>query len=377
LTGDTTLFITGTQRSGTTLLERLLDTQDDVSILSQPFPLLLIEAKRAFLSSIGVEEEHYALGHLFGETRYSRRSFAEFLTRWRITRADLLAVFSRMRDYSGQYTKFPLHRLEQAFDRVDSGDDFAAVVRKLARSLAHDPSASRCGSKETICEELVPYLLDREFHCLIVLRDPRDVAASLNHGRGTDFAGSVKPTLFNVRNWRKSVAFALAMESCRGFQWCRYEDLVADPHRTMTLLGERLGIERIRVPATFLDAGGKEWKGNSSHGERKGISPASIGSHRVVLPRDVSLMIEATCLPELQFLGYETTLSSAEAPSVIGNFHEPYAFTRPGLKRDLPTPGNVGLEIERLRRIASDSDTDAEKWFLFPAVREKLRRTFR
>jgi Sulfotransferase family len=48
-----TLFVTGMQRSGTTLLEKLLHAHPELSVLSQPFPLLFVEVKRAFLESIG------------------------------------------------------------------------------------------------------------------------------------------------------------------------------------------------------------------------------------------------------------------------------------------------------------------------------------
>ena len=43
------LFVTGMERSGTTLLDRLLASQRHLSMLSQPFPLLFVETKRAFL----------------------------------------------------------------------------------------------------------------------------------------------------------------------------------------------------------------------------------------------------------------------------------------------------------------------------------------
>ncbi|HEX2122399.1 MAG TPA: sulfotransferase, partial [Thermoanaerobaculia bacterium] len=231
--GDT-LFVTGTQRSGTTLLEKLLAAQPAVALLSQPFPLLFVEAKRAFLRSLGAGDERYPLGHLFRESRYEAEDFCSFLARWRVSRSELTAVFERMHDYSGQYTKFTREQLDEAFSRISDEDDFADVVARLVRSLApRAPETRWFGSKETICEEFVPYLLGRGFRCAIIIRDPRDVVASLNHGRGQAFGGAIKPLWFNVRNWRKSVALALSLEGHPQFHWCRYEDLVHDPAGTL------------------------------------------------------------------------------------------------------------------------------------------------
>ena len=71
---DDALFVTGAQRSGTTLLEKVLASQPGISMLSQPFPLLFVEVKRAFLRSLG-NDDPYPLGHLFRERRYTRGAF--------------------------------------------------------------------------------------------------------------------------------------------------------------------------------------------------------------------------------------------------------------------------------------------------------------
>src|SRR5205807_9875042 len=149
-------------------------------------------------------------------------------------------------------------------------DDFAAVVNTLNRRLSKTPSARWFGSKETICEEYVPALLDVGFRCAITLRDPRDVLASLNYGRGHAFGGARKPLLFNARSWRKSVAVALAMEEHRQFRWCRYEDLVTDAPATLTRIAPA-AIHNTAVTGEVRDESGKPWPGNSSHAEHRGI----------------------------------------------------------------------------------------------------------
>lgn len=359
---DDALFVSGAQRSGTTLLAKLLGAQPGVSILSQPFPLLFVEAKRAFLHAIGAHDECYPLGHLFAETRYDGGQLAGFLQAWRIAQEDLVNVFAQMSNYSGQYTKFTSEEVA----RLRPDGDFAAVVSDLQHTLSRTREARWFGSKETSCEELVPYLLSRGFRCVLILRDPRDMVASLNHGRGPEYGGALKPTWFNVRSWRKSVAHALALEGMPRFHWCRYEDLARDPAGSLGRICDALEID---APA-HIDL---DWPGNSSYGEREGIDETSVGIYPDVLPGKVADAIEAATLPELRLLGYETSLARADATRAIESFREPYAMTRPGMERDAANAANARLEIERLERISQRPGAESIPWFLFERTHARLR----
>lgn len=369
---DRTLFITGTQRSGTTLLERLLAVQDDIAMLSQPFPFLFSDVKRAFLGGA----DPYPLGHLFLEPRYERAAFAAFLRAWRTSREELESLFVRMESYSGQYTRFSTEQRHRAFSGIAPTDDFAQVVSSLDRALVSE-SAQWFGSKETTCEEYVPPFLDRGFRCVIILRDPRDVVASLNHGRGRDYGGALKPTLFNIRQWRKGVAFALAMEEHPHCHHCRYEDLVAEPARELERLGSALGLGRLVGPPDLRDASGAVWRGNSSHGEHGGVGTSSVAIYRDVLPREVAEFIEAACLPELQLLGYDTALTRAEATRILATFDDPYLATRRGMEGDEVTAANRMVEVQRLERVSEVQAETSRRWFIFAEVHAKLRAGFR
>jgi hypothetical protein len=345
------LFVTGFQRSGTTLLEKVLGTQSAVSLLSQPFPLLFVEAKRAFLRTLGEDDVRYPLGHLFATPAYDPEALGRFLRGLRMPREVLVPLFARMSEYSGQYTRFTPEELEAAYAEIAADDDFAAVVARLQHALARDVEARWFGSKETVCEELLPYLLERGFRCLLIVRDPRDVVASLNHGRGPEFGGATKPTWFNVRSWRKSASYALALQRHPRFHWCRYEDLVADPAAELMRLDGVLGLGLSTPYCLELhDAGGRPWNGNSSHNPHDGISTSSVGIHRTLLDRAVAEVIEASCLPELQRLGYATSMTAVEAIRAIETFREPYPVVRPGLESDMVSAENARLEIARLER---------------------------
>jgi len=364
---DEVLFVTGMQRSGTTLLERLFGSHPEVSLLSQPFPLLYVEAKGAFLRESGEPDPPYPLNHLFLETRYGPADFAAFLDLYRPTSAQLRELFTQMAGYSGQYTRFAAEQLESAFDRIPAEGGFFGTVAALYRSLAQRAGARLYGGKETLCEEHLPYLLGRGGRCLVILRDPRDVLASLNHGRGPEYGGQLKPTLFNLRNWRKSVAFALHLEGHPGFQWLRYEDLVADPRAALRRIGRAFGL------ADFEAVEIRGWTGNSSHGERMGVTAESVGAYRRILPPEVSSFVEAVCLPELRLLGYDTTLDAADAPRVLRSFAEPYEIKREGMDHDFAGPENAAHEVRRLELLASPASPAATPYFLFERAHERLR----
>lgn len=369
------LFVTGAQRSGTTLLEKLLASQPRISMLSQPFPLLFIEVKRAFLRSLGYDDP-YPLGHLFREKRYTRRAFSDFLKTWRTQREQLRPLLAPTQSYSGQYTHFTDEQLHEAFAHVSPRtDDFAAVVNTLNRCLSRNPSALWFGSKETVCEEYVPALLDAGFRCAIILRDPRDVLASLNYGRGHEFGGALKPLLFNARSWRKSVAVALAMEEHPRFRWCRYEELVTDAAATMTRIAP-VAVDGAELTGDIRDDAGNAWPGNSSHAEHRGISNASVGIHRGVLPAATSRLMEAACLPELQLLGYETDMTAADAQRELAACSEPYATARRGMESDFATAENIAAEIERLDRARQPPSESSTEWFIFARAHARLREGF-
>jgi hypothetical protein len=382
-----TLFLTGMQRSGTTLLQRLLDGHPRLSVLSQPFPFLFVEAKRRFLAARGLGDSAYPLGHLFGETRYSARDLAAFLEVDHWDRDALLEVFTNWDGSPGQYTRFSRGDVERAIgDLPLSG--LASVVARLYRTLAParsspdaSPQAEEAtfhGGKECLCEELVPHLLAHGHRVLLILRDPRDVIASLNLGQGALHGGAPKPTLFNLRNWRKSVAFALALEERPGFAWVRYEDLVAEPIQVLDRIAGLLGVAPFPLASLDLrSTDGERWTGNSSHGALRGVDPGRAGGARHLLAPEVLELVEAACLPELAALGYPVSLRLEAAPGILRAFRDPYGSARPELAALAEDPAERELEVARLERLAGGVSGDAAAWFLFPGLAERLARVCR
>jgi hypothetical protein len=369
------LFVTGMQRSGTTLLEKLLGSHPSVSILSQPFPLLFIQAKLDFLRDRDAGDTMYPLGHLFLEDRYAPADLAPFLRSYRSDSAGLGRLFAAMRQFNGQYTRPDPAVLAAALDALRPGD-FYDTVSQLYRGLGAKRGAVVFGGKETICEEFLPYLLECGGGGVLILRDPRDVLASLNHGRGVHFAGDLKPTLFNIRNWRKSVAFAIHLAGHRRFVWLRYEDLVTRPIDCANRAAAALGVEAFTdelLAEGLRDTSGAPWSGNSSHGRHEGVSPVSVGGYRALLSPEVVAYVEAACYPELRWLGYPCSVGWTDLPDLLRGFREPYEISRPGLAGYSEDSAHVAAEVRRTELLAAPAGESSRPYFIFDDAHDRLR----
>ena len=374
-----TLLVTGMQRSGTTLLEKLLSNHSRISILSQPFPLFLVELKRRFLRGLGEPAAPYPLGDLFLEARYDAEDVRRFFADLSLTASDVREIFAGTTGFTGQYTRFAPEQIGRVLATLEPGDP-ASILAQLYRSLAHKPDADYVGGKETLWEEMLPFLLGEGAAGVIILRDPRDVLASLNHGRGAEHGGRLKPTLFNIRNWRKSAAFALHLQDHPRFLWLRYEDLVTRPREVLDRLATFLDVEPFAdrlFSEGIRDQSGQLWLGNSSHQPHRGIDASSVASHRETLPPDVTRYVDATCWTELRRLGYETDVEWAEAPGVIRGFADPYEVTREELRGFAGDPSRAAEELRRcalLNHGSHDGNKDeARRFFLFEDVFAQLR----
>jgi hypothetical protein len=354
------LFITGMLRSGTTLLGNLINTSSSVRILYQPCMTIFTEVKNAFLTSLEQNPERYPLEPLFGETRYTPDDFMAFLESYRPTLPDKAGG---NKHYSG-YLK--------------------DILPDIWFDIGGESESPILGAKEVLCEEFTPYLAQQGFKIIIVVRDPRDVITSMNYGRGNHYAGNVRPTLYNVRNWRKSVAFALHLSNLGLARFVRYEDLVRATEEQITSILSWSGLDAGGCQYTggedLLDDRGQRWSGNSSFGDQTGVSEGSIGRFRDMLPDDLISYIEAVCMPEMCALGYSVT--GKEQPDaikdIIATFHEPLVINHPTVPADYSTvPENILRERQRIELLVGENhDSDIRKIFIFSDVFEILREAY-
>jgi len=325
MTPPASLFVTGCYRSGTTLLDKLLHAHPRLSIATQPMPLLYTAFKEAFYRERGLHRR-YPLEHLFLEGDYTAADFHEFLDRYVMSSAELDTIFAAMAGYVAEEWTPQLLGMQAAFQ----AGTFMDIYHRLGDCIARIFSKLRLdyvGSKEVLCEEYIPYLLARGVKVILIIRDPRDMIASVNFRERDGFVGANRPVLFSVRIWRKSMAFALAYERHPGLHWLRYEDLVTDPMRYLNDIAAWLDIPAYAEDAFnngVFDQKGQRWRSNSSFDPQQGISPAATGRYAQCLPGAVLAFIEACCRPEMLCAGYVPSSADRFEADAISTYRDPF-----------------------------------------------------
>ncbi|MFC1695167.1 sulfotransferase [Pseudomonadota bacterium] len=297
------LFVTGMARSGTTLLDKLLNSHSDVEVLSQPFPLVFVEAKRRFLDSLGVGT-YYVLNDDLISRSYSHESFTVFLNEVQFHSSDIDDLFKKMAAYSGQSTRPDHARLPLKAGLLEN---FIEVVNDCMEYF-NTKAVAYVGMKEIMCEEFLPYLASRGYRCVLIIRDPRDVLASANYPGSEKYFGEKKPALFVLRSWRKSVEFAWQLRNEPDFHCLRYEDLVAQPYIELNKLTDFLAVSSFEpgsLDSGVRDRAGQLWQANSSKQSPGSlVSEKSVGSYRTALGADEIAYTETVCEYEMAWLGY-------------------------------------------------------------------------
>lgn len=368
-------FITGFLRSGTTLLEKLLHNHPDICVGAQPFPNLYYHLKNQFFIDRGIKARKYPLGALFLEESYSLEEFQNFLNGYNVSAKEVLHVFSQMKGYSGQLTQ---ELLASPGDVTDGS--FFEVYRLLTTRVAeilNKKGAEFHGAKEVFCEEFTPYFLDKGVKVVNVIRDPRDLLASVNFGQGGKYTGNL-PILYILHKWRKSVAYSLNFRTHPMFATVLYEELA---NNTWDVLDKLTTFLHIRpLPRTTFqngirDQSGRPWLGNSSFDEYRFVSNQSIGKYKNILPDHVIRFIESVCYPEMKILSY-SPLFCHERPhdTIIRSFTDPlFSMDSNNIAMFGLSEESLHFEIQRYKMLTTKiDDANAAKWYIFPDVFRQL-----
>jgi hypothetical protein len=294
-------LITGMGRSGTTLLDKLLSNHQNIEILSQPFPLLFTEAKRAFLKQNKIEK-YYVLNDNVFDGDYKLEDFNTFLDTYEISYQTLEQLFEKMKNYSGQMTKVGFNLPKQ--ENYTFLEVFDLILKKnLAKKDVHF-----FGAKEIMCEEFIPYLVQNGTKIIVIVRDPKDVVASVNYPQKEKYLGNKKPTLFVLRGWRRTIDYIKNLKNSKNITYVRYEDLVTAPYEVLAKVTDFLGttpFEKNHFEKGIYDRDGELWKANTSFDTKTSfISSKSVGGYRNVLSDDEINYIESICKSEMELMGY-------------------------------------------------------------------------
>jgi sulfotransferase family protein len=365
------VFITGAYRSGTTLLDKVLSNHPLIKIGSQPFPFLFFHIKNRFYKDLGIERK-YPLDDLFLETKYKNENFNSYLKKFCLSGLATKELLNDMKDYSGCLTP-QLLRLWESPIGGGLDDIYNEMLDKL-KVLFNSPDETLLGTKEIFGEEFIPYFLEKGYKVVLVIRDPRNIITSLNYGKGEHYTGKIRPILYSIRVWRKSVAFALQFKDYSGFTLLRFEDLINDTEMIFNNLADSWNIPQFPEISVIKDQFGNTWKGNSSFTEYSGIQKGTKAKYLSILNRKIINFIESSCYPELIAMGYDISINKQDIDNHINSFREAFVIERDGFPADYSHNETAKKnELKRLEYVFKNNLTDNfEKWFLFKSTYDFL-----
>jgi hypothetical protein len=212
-----------------------------------------------------------------------------------------------------------------------------------------------------------------------IVRDPRDMIFSTNTGKEM---GLIRPTLFYLRNWRKSVAFSLTYQSHPNFYFLKYEDLIENFSNHLNKISKFLGIKEYSKGLIDLkDQYGNTWKSNSSFDSFEGISSSPVGRYKLGMDEHTIRFIETFCYPEMKTLGYNPDYVNEMNYNMelLNGLQEPYPIERSDFPKDYSV-SKINLDLEKFRilfvtRKKAIEQIDLPSYFITKESFERLTRS--
>lgn len=343
------LFLTGTFRSGTTLLCSCLNVHPNILVGWQPYWLFFKTCSQIFFRDIKGTSlpDNYPMGLYACHDQTEKSSFKKLFSQLRFTKEELATCVGAIkRDLVGDNEKINKDMKHQHLVKYlediqpgMAGEVLSQLYEKLILSsnTCDIDKAVAIGSKEVFCEEFIEPFLEYfgpEGIALHIIRDPRAVVASRNYGKYREATGSKYPIFFIIKTWKRTVTNYLLNKDKPDYLMVRYEDLARDPERQLSRI---CNLVRIKFSKNMVDTSkfknskGNRWQANSSFADQQTISTASINKWQEILPPEQIEIIEFYCKNEMSLLGYATTNDSFE-PDRIANFKEDTSQVRSWLK---------------------------------------------
>lgn len=315
-------FMTGMLRSGTTLVQNCLDLMEGISCSNQGFTALFLNYKKDFLTQID-KESYHVLSNYFP----------------------------------------PIHLPEQ-FSTFLEGAGFDKEYETILKQN------KLRGNKEVLMEEFLPYLSEY-FKIILVVRNPLDVITSLHYGQYEKYVGKHRPILFDIRNWRKSVAFSILLKNDPNVFIIKYEDLLLNFNKKLKDIYQFLTGREQEISDKEINYIKNSLSSNSSFEEQKSLISGTMNRFPTYLPQQIISLVRACCFPEMKYFGY----TNENPPIAIPDIEEPFPVTREEFRN---FDHQKELESEKIRlallqKRISDSAPLTREYFIYREVYDALK----
>jgi len=315
------LFITGWQRSGTTLLARSINAHPHIVVLNQPlFPFFKMCRNKFYkdIQSLDIDE-NLPISEDFFIGNTTNKTFSSHLTNLSFNKEEIAKlkcyIIEEQRNSSDMAPKI-INFIEELVD----GTYESVLFQLISIMIKAYPkkNAEILGLKEAYCEKFIEPLIKSfnfDFKCIQIIRDPRAVYASRNYGNYLKSTNGKYPILFVIRNWRESVEYLISNSKYKDkYMFIKYENLVCKPEDSLSKICDFLDVDfsaDLLDFDKFIDGEGNQWFQNSSfESKSNGFNPDSLSRWEEVLSLQEIGLIEMLCKREMKYLDYKTTDNS-------------------------------------------------------------------
>ncbi|WP_421709099.1 sulfotransferase family protein [Algihabitans sp.] len=384
------VFVFGVARSGTNLLARLVGADPTVALALDALLPLFKAWRNAIASQIPDRlDTPLTADAAFQDCYFAADGFTLLEATLEADAGRHLALTPALAEAVRARAALESPKLAEAF-RNWSGDSVRTLIADAIRVAGASAEHAGSGRIRTVCikelwtADFIPALA-RAFpqaRFLLIHRDPRAVAASLIALSRRDESQAAHLVSY-LRHWRKQVAlaqhFATRSDLSHRVLAIRYEDLLADPRRTIADLGAFTGLLDLQLsPAAESSA---VWRSNSSFVAVRGeIDPKAAERWRSWLDPDVVATVDYHCAPEMRLLHYLPDRPS----NSVGRLTDPIRKTvvaadeAPGKWRSDSGDPAADLNWEQHRwSLLSGSEADREmvrRCFLFEQTLDAARK---
>lgn len=366
--------ILGLIRSGTTYLTKLLDHNQNISAISDPY----LHFFKSFRNEIYQRhlknfDTNYPIDDCFCSVYKDLNQIIENSNlNEKIEKIKLSGI---LKDIKNQASRDSINVIRN-LDKIQA-TNYSDLLIKLFDQIEanyNKQNLTHIGFKSTFVEQFTSTLNndDNKLKFIFIIRDPRAVYASHINEHQKQY-----PLLFVIRNWRKSVYYALNKDTEYGKNsiYIKYEDLVKNKKNTLIKLFKFLNVDFKNYNFNtnkFKDDNGKNWISNSSF--KNNNFEKSIDNWEAKLTEDQVKFIEYLTHNELKLLKYKTinklpdridfdNFSNLENKEDFYEWIKDYSY-----KNYLINKKNLKSEVQRIEYLKDNQEItyDERKNFLIP-----------
>ena len=333
------ILVTGLYRSGTTLLQKILDMHPEINIIEGGvFP---------FFKSLDCLFLKYSDSNIIDrplciEPQISDQDYKDIFDKVNFNKSNIFELMTKIRMRIDKGSKTDYARMcptSKWFDYLESiihQGNSKKILEKIYESI-HLYRGSRpvtyTGFKECLLDQFIEPLINcykDRIKIVQLIRDPRAILASRNYGFFSDIRteGKKHPLLLVAYMWRNSVRYKniLTVKYPDNFYSVKYESLINNNYGVVKDICKFLIVEFFPFLLDhnkFKDENGDSWKANTSFKQKStGFLTASLIKWMKILPRDTLGAIEYLCAPEMLQAGYRPILSDEEQFACFVNYQE-------------------------------------------------------